>query len=382
MPERGYSCASSSRCRGRPARLEPRGDGHRRGDPGHRWSEHTCSLPAVEPRGSAPAELFLVDGGPATVGIIASVTRPFCGACDRVRLTADGQVRNCLFAREESDLRTALRAGASDEELAERWVVAMAGKKPGPRDRRPEVPPAGPADVGDRRLAVIVGSGGPDALVGALDVLDDVLEEAARAQEVRERARCSSQASQTLRRSGVCSLGLFQRSAQTAGCWRPLAEQMSLTRQCLVTGPERKWCRPTTGRAVRHHTEPDGVRSAFKVFHAAARNQTSPRQAEMSAGLAARAELRMSSALVDQARNRRPSCRRHWPSRRRHKAAPAPPRSGSARASGARPARRRWLRRSRRCAAPSRGGTASAATRCRAFRLDAAEVMRTASGSR
>src|SRR3954471_442109 len=75
-------------------------------------------VPAVEPRGSAPAESFLVDGGPATVGIIASVTRPFCGACDRVRLTADGQIRNCLFAREESDLRSALRAGATDEELA------------------------------------------------------------------------------------------------------------------------------------------------------------------------------------------------------------------------------------------------------------------------
>ncbi|HEU4812537.1 MAG TPA: GTP 3',8-cyclase MoaA [Nocardioides sp.] len=87
--------------------------------------------PAIEPRGSAPAELFLVDGGPATVGVIASVTRPFCGDCDRVRLTADGQVRNCLFAREESDLRGALRAGASDEELAERWVVAMRGKRAG-----------------------------------------------------------------------------------------------------------------------------------------------------------------------------------------------------------------------------------------------------------
>ena len=61
--------------------------------------------PAEEPRGSAPAEKFLVDGGPATVGVIASVTRPFCGDCDRVRLTADGQVRNCLFARQESDLR-------------------------------------------------------------------------------------------------------------------------------------------------------------------------------------------------------------------------------------------------------------------------------------
>jgi cyclic pyranopterin phosphate synthase len=87
--------------------------------------------PAEEPRGSAPAELFQVDGGPGTVGVIASVTRPFCGDCDRVRLTADGQVRNCLFAREESDLRAALRAGASDEDLAERWVVAMRGKRAG-----------------------------------------------------------------------------------------------------------------------------------------------------------------------------------------------------------------------------------------------------------
>lgn len=96
----------------------------------HLEREFTLS-PAVEPRGSAPAELFLVDGGPATVGVIASVTRPFCGDCDRVRLTADGQVRNCLFAREESDLRAALRAGATDEEVADRWVVAMAGKRAG-----------------------------------------------------------------------------------------------------------------------------------------------------------------------------------------------------------------------------------------------------------
>ena len=87
--------------------------------------------PVAEPRGSAPAELFHVDGGPATVGVIASVTRPFCGDCDRVRLTADGQVRNCLFAREESDLRAALRSGASDDELADRWVVAMRGKRAG-----------------------------------------------------------------------------------------------------------------------------------------------------------------------------------------------------------------------------------------------------------
>ena len=87
--------------------------------------------PAEEPRGSAPAELFTVDGGPGTVGVIASVTRPFCGDCDRVRLTADGQVRNCLFARSESDLRAALRDGVGDEELAQRWVVAMRGKAAG-----------------------------------------------------------------------------------------------------------------------------------------------------------------------------------------------------------------------------------------------------------
>ena len=82
-------------------------------------------------RGSAPAETFLVDGGPARVGVIGSVTRPFCGSCDRVRLTADGQVRNCLFARDESDLRAALRAGADDDELAERWRSAVASKLPG-----------------------------------------------------------------------------------------------------------------------------------------------------------------------------------------------------------------------------------------------------------
>ncbi len=87
--------------------------------------------PARAPRGSAPAEEWLVDGGPATVGVIASVTRPFCGACDRVRLTADGQVRNCLFAQEESDLRSALRSGADDETIAERWRAAVRGKRAG-----------------------------------------------------------------------------------------------------------------------------------------------------------------------------------------------------------------------------------------------------------
>ena len=84
-----------------------------------------------EDRGGAPAEKFVVDGGPDVVGIIASVTRPFCGACDRTRLTADGQVRTCLFARSENDLRGLLRGGGTDAEIAAAWRVAMWGKKPG-----------------------------------------------------------------------------------------------------------------------------------------------------------------------------------------------------------------------------------------------------------
>ena len=52
------------------------------------------------------------------MGIIASVTAPFCGACDRTRLTADGQVRNCLFSQRETDLRGPMRDGATDDELA------------------------------------------------------------------------------------------------------------------------------------------------------------------------------------------------------------------------------------------------------------------------
>ncbi|MGC1287813.1 MAG: GTP 3',8-cyclase MoaA [Streptosporangiaceae bacterium] len=91
------------------------------------------SLTPADPagRGSAPAETFLVDGGPDRVGVIGSVTRPFCGACDRVRLTADGQIRNCLFASDESDLRTPLRAGADDDQLAAIWRRAVAAKLPG-----------------------------------------------------------------------------------------------------------------------------------------------------------------------------------------------------------------------------------------------------------
>ncbi|MEO8094924.1 MAG: GTP 3',8-cyclase MoaA [Pseudolysinimonas sp.] len=85
---------------------------------------------------SAPAEEWLVDGyslagGPATVGIIASVTRSFCEACDRTRVTAEGTVRSCLFGDDETDLRALLRDGSDDETIAQWWRAAMWGKQAG-----------------------------------------------------------------------------------------------------------------------------------------------------------------------------------------------------------------------------------------------------------
>jgi cyclic pyranopterin phosphate synthase len=101
------------------------------------WDRLNAHLPLVEDpadvlaRGSAPAELFRVAATGDTVGIIAAVSKPFCGSCDRVRLTADGQIRTCLFSRTESDLRAPLRSGASDAELADQWLAAVAGKQAG-----------------------------------------------------------------------------------------------------------------------------------------------------------------------------------------------------------------------------------------------------------
>jgi cyclic pyranopterin phosphate synthase len=115
-------------------------------DAGHEWKRgeaiaaddvlaalqrHFDLRPDPVPRGSAPAELWEVDGGPGKVGIIASVSHAFCSACDRTRLTADGQVRNCLFARQETDLRTLIRAGADDDALEAAWRAAMWAKAAG-----------------------------------------------------------------------------------------------------------------------------------------------------------------------------------------------------------------------------------------------------------
>jgi cyclic pyranopterin phosphate synthase len=93
-------------------------------------AEFTLS-PFPAKRGGAPAERWLVDGGPGDVGIIASVTRPFCSDCERTRLTADGAVRSCLFSNDETDLRALLRSGASDEEVADAWRQTMWDKLAG-----------------------------------------------------------------------------------------------------------------------------------------------------------------------------------------------------------------------------------------------------------
>lgn len=93
----------------------------------HEMLESEFTLTPVPSRGSAPAEEFYVDGGPATVGIIASVSKPFCEACDRLRLTADGQIRNCLFARDETDVRHVIRdASLTTEERRTRIAKLFA----------------------------------------------------------------------------------------------------------------------------------------------------------------------------------------------------------------------------------------------------------------
>lgn len=96
---------------------------------------HFDLRPDPRPRGSAPAELWqVVDSAgdvTGTVGVIASVSHAFCSACDRTRLTADGQIRSCLFSREETDLRALLRGDAGDDEIEAAWRAAMWAKPAG-----------------------------------------------------------------------------------------------------------------------------------------------------------------------------------------------------------------------------------------------------------
>jgi cyclic pyranopterin phosphate synthase len=115
-------------------------------DFGHTW-ERTKLVPAAEileqlhaefpleamraTDPSAPATVYRYLDGRGSVGVIASVTRPFCGHCDRIRLTADGQIRTCLFSLTEYDFRRAMRAGESDDVIVEMLKAAVWRKEPG-----------------------------------------------------------------------------------------------------------------------------------------------------------------------------------------------------------------------------------------------------------
>ncbi len=109
-------------------------------------------LEAVPVRGSEPAERFAYRDGQGQVGVIASVSQPFCGSCDRVRLTAEGQLATCLFATDEHDLRTPLRDGADDDELAGIIAGRPAHQGRGPRHRSGAVHPPPAQHEPDRRL--------------------------------------------------------------------------------------------------------------------------------------------------------------------------------------------------------------------------------------
>ncbi len=85
-------------------------------------------LVPFEQRGPQPAERFRYLDGAGTVGVVASVTRPFCEACDRARLTAEGALRSCLFSVRERDLRALLRGGAQDDEIAQAIEDEVASK--------------------------------------------------------------------------------------------------------------------------------------------------------------------------------------------------------------------------------------------------------------
>lgn len=90
---------------------------------------HFTLIPMV--RGSEVAQSYKIAGGKGTIGIIASMTEPFCERCSRLRLTSDGQLRPCLFSNVEIDLRSLLRAGGSDEEIQTRIERAVQHKPQG-----------------------------------------------------------------------------------------------------------------------------------------------------------------------------------------------------------------------------------------------------------
>jgi cyclic pyranopterin phosphate synthase len=115
-------------------------------DSGHDWSrddvvsgreirerinEQFLLVPLKAPRGSETSSRYrFADGAPGEIGIIAPVTEPFCGACSRIRLTADGQIRTCLFSTVEHSLRDVVRSGATRAEIVEYIESVVMQKEP------------------------------------------------------------------------------------------------------------------------------------------------------------------------------------------------------------------------------------------------------------
>ena len=94
-------------------------------------AEFGALVPVSSPVPNAPASDYKFTDGRGQIGLIASVSQPFCGSCNRFRLTAEGKLRNCLFSMEETDIRSHLRDGGTDEEIAASMLKCVAEKKAG-----------------------------------------------------------------------------------------------------------------------------------------------------------------------------------------------------------------------------------------------------------
>ena len=88
--------------------------------------------------GGEPATVYRFADGRGSIGVIASVTEPFCDHCNRIRITADGQLRTCLFSVHEHNLKGLLRSGATDEEIADFIIAAVWKKEPGHKIGQPD----------------------------------------------------------------------------------------------------------------------------------------------------------------------------------------------------------------------------------------------------
>jgi cyclic pyranopterin phosphate synthase len=103
--------------------------------PGNEVRQRVEAIHPLEPVGrdrpSSPANVFRLSGGLGDIGFINPVTEPFCGDCDRIRLTSDGRIRTCLFSRTETDLAPLLRGGGTDAEIALALRTAVLGKEAG-----------------------------------------------------------------------------------------------------------------------------------------------------------------------------------------------------------------------------------------------------------